>query len=191
MNASLPEGWHRARGRGPDSATVSFGQQRLWFMAQLDPGTSVYNTVSSLSLPAPVDVAALQGAVDALVARHESLRTTFEAVDGQPFQRVHVHAAVAVEVGVPTTEFVRRPFDLEHGPLVRVCLVVDTGQVLACVHHIVTDGWSMGIFLQELSTLYKGRVRGIHAKLPPLPIRYRDYAAWQRAELSGPRSSDC
>ncbi|HXC78992.1 MAG TPA: amino acid adenylation domain-containing protein, partial [Candidatus Acidoferrum sp.] len=178
---------HTARA---DLATVSFGQQRLWFMAQLDPASSVYNTVSSLSLPSPVDVAALQGAIDALVARHESLRTTFEAVDGQPFQRVNVHAAVVVELGVPTTEFVRRPFDLEHGPMVRVCVAADTGQVVACVHHIVTDGWSMGIFLQELSALYKARVRGIHAKLPPLPIRYRDYAAWQRAELSGSRLSE-
>jgi amino acid adenylation domain-containing protein len=185
-----PEGGAASHTARADLATVSFGQQRLWFMAQLDPASSVYNTVSSLSLPSPVDVAALQGAVDALVARHESLRTTFEAVDGQPFQRVNVHAAVVVELGVPTTEFVRRPFDLEHGPMVRVCVAADTGQVVACVHHIVTDGWSMGIFLQELSALYKARVRGIHAKLPPLPIRYRDYAAWQRAELSGSRLSE-
>jgi hypothetical protein len=80
---------------GPDGlAMVSFGQLRLWFMAQLDPTGSVYNTVSSATLAAPVDVAALQEAVDALVARHESLRTTFEAVEGEPFQRVNSHAAV-------------------------------------------------------------------------------------------------
>ena len=176
---------------GPDGlAMVSFGQQRLWFMAQLDPTSSVYNTVSSATLAAPVDVAALQGAVDTLVARHESLRTTFEAVDGEPFQRVNSHAAVIVEVGVPATEFVRRPFDLEHGPLVRICVAVDTGKVVACVHHIITDGWSMGIFLQELSALYEGRVRGVPVTLPQLPIQYWDYAARQRAELSGPRLSE-
>jgi amino acid adenylation domain-containing protein len=176
---------------GPDGlAMVSFGQLRLWFMAQLDPTGSVYNTVSSATLAAPVDVAALQEAVDALVARHESLRTTFEAVEGEPFQRVNSHAAVMVEVGLPTTEFVRRPFDLEHGPLVRICVAVDTGKVVACVHHIITDGWSMGIFLQELSALYAGRVRGVPMTLPPLPIQYRDYAARQRAELSGPRLSE-
>ena len=152
---------------------VSFGQQRLWFMAQLDPASSVYNTVSSISLATPVDVEALQGAVDALVARHESLRTTFEAVDGEPFQRVNAHAPVVVEVGLPTPEFVRRPFDLERGPLVRVCVTVDTGQVVACVHHIVTDGWSMGIFLRELSVVVHGGTRRkVLAALAPLPIQY-------------------
>lgn len=171
-------------------AVTSFGQQRLWFMAQLDPAGSVYNTVSTLTLAVPVDAAALQAAVDALVARHETLRTTFEAVDGEPFQRVNVHAAVTVAMDVPTPEFIRRPFNLEHGPLVRVSLATDTGKVVVCVHHIVTDGWSMGIFLRELSALYAGRVRGIPVTLPPLLIQYRDYAARQRAELSGSRLSE-
>jgi amino acid adenylation domain-containing protein len=171
-------------------AVTSFGQQRLWFMAQLDPASSVYNTVSTLTLAVPVDVAALQAAVDALVARYETLRTTFEAVDGEPFQRVNAHAAVTVEVGVPAAELIRRPFDLEHGPLVRVSVAVDTGKVVACVHHIVTDGWSMGIFVRELSALYAGRVRRVPVTLPPLPIQYRDYAARQRAELSGSRLSE-
>jgi hypothetical protein len=170
--------------------TVSFGQQRLWFMAQLDPASSVYNTVSSGSLATPVKIDALQEAVDALVERHESLRTTFEAVDGQPFQRIHAHAPVVVQVGFPTPEFVRRPFDLERGPLVRVCVNVDTGQVVACVHHIVTDGWSMGIFLRELSLLYTAGCRGESATLGPLPIQYADFAVWQRAELAGPRLSE-
>ena len=170
-----------------DLVTASFGQRRLWFMAQLDKSSSVYNTVSSVLLPTPVDVAALQGAVDALVARHESLRTTFEAVDGEPFQRVNAYAAVLVELGVPTTEFVRRPFDLERGPLVRIRVSADTGQVVACVHHIVTDGWSMGIFLRELSALYAAGGAGKLAALAPLPIQYADFAVWQRAELSGPR----
>jgi amino acid adenylation domain-containing protein len=93
-------------------------------------------------------------------------------------------------VGLPTTEFARRPFDLERGPLLRLCVAVDTGQVVVCVHHIVTDGWSMGIFLRELSVLYEGQVQGVPVTLPPLPIRYRDYAAWQRAELSGSRLSE-
>ena len=95
-----------------DLAPVSFGQQRLWFMAQLDPASPVYNTISRITLAAPIDLGALQGAVDALVARHESLRTLFEVVDGEPFQRVNASASVVVEAGVPATEFVHRPFDL-------------------------------------------------------------------------------
>jgi amino acid adenylation domain-containing protein len=186
---------HSDRGVFPSPArdgllAVSFGQQRLWFMAQLDPASSVYNTVSSGSLATPVDVNALQGALDALVERHESLRTTFEAVDGEPFQRVHAHAPVAVQVGLPTPEFARRPFDLEHGPLLRVCVNVDTGQVVACVHHIITDGWSMGIFLRELSAFYTAGCAGKPAALAPLPMQYADFAVWQRAELAGPRLSE-
>jgi amino acid adenylation domain-containing protein len=169
---------------------VSFGQQRLWFMAQLDPTNSVYNTVSSVSLVTPVDLKALQRAVDALVARHESLRTTFEAVDGEPFQRIHTHALIAVQVGQPTPEFVRRPFDLEHGPLARVCVNVDSGQVVACVHHIITDGWSMGIFLRELSLLYTAGRTGKAVALAQLPIQYADFAIWQRTELAGNRLSE-
>ncbi len=169
---------------------VSFGQQRLWFMAQLDPVSAVYNTVSSFSLAAPVDVNALQGALDALVERHESLRTTFEAVDGEPFQRVHAHAPVAVQVGLPTPEFAGRPFDLERGPLLRVCVNTDTGQVVACVHHIITDGWSMGIFLRELSAFYTARRARKSPALASLPMQYADFAAWQRAELAGPRLSE-
>ena len=79
---------------------VSFGQHRLWFMAQLDPASSVYNTVSSVTLATPINVNALQEAVEALVERHESLRTTFEAVGGEPFQRIHPHAPVVVQVGL-------------------------------------------------------------------------------------------
>jgi amino acid adenylation domain-containing protein len=183
--------WRVTTGPEPaDLAPASFGQQRLWFMAQLDPASPVYNTISRITLAAPIDLGALQGAVDALVARHESLRTLFEVVDGEPFQRVNASASVVVEAGVPATEFAHRPFDLQRGPLVRVCAAVDTGQVVVCMHHIVTDGWSMGIFLRELSVLYKGRLRNVPVKLPPLPIRYRDYAAWQRAELSGPLLSE-
>jgi amino acid adenylation domain-containing protein len=169
---------------------VSFGQHRLWFMAQLDSASSVYNTVSSVTLATPVNIKTLQEAVDALVERHESLRTTFEAVGGEPFQRIHPHAPVIIQVGPPTPEFVRRPFDLEHGPLVRICVNVDTGQVVACVHHIVTDGWSMGIFLRELSSLYTAGCAGKLAPLAPLPIQYADFAVWQRAELAGPRLAE-
>src|SRR5262249_36734635 len=76
------------------------------------------------------------------------------------------------------------------GPLLRICAAIDTGQVVVCMHHIVTDGWSMGIFLRELSVLYQGRARNVPVKLPPLAIRYRDYATRQRAELSGARLSE-
>ena len=166
---------------------LSFGQQRLWFMAQLDPDSSVYNTVTCAPLPDPVDLDALQCAVDAMVERHESLRTTFNATDGEPVARLSARVTVLVEVNVQPAALAQRPFDLERGPLLRVGALLDQGLVMVCIHHIITDGWSMRIFLREFWALYAARTRGELARLPPLPVSYADYAAWQRRELSGTR----
>ena len=166
---------------------LSFGQQRLWFMAQLDPDSSVYNTVTCAPLPDPVDLDALQCAVDAMVERHESLRTTFNATDGEPVARLSARVTVLVEVNVQPAALAQRPFDLERGPLLRVGALLDQGLVMVCVHHIITDGWSMRIFLRELWALYEANTTGEPATLPPLPISYSDYAVWQRRELSGAR----
>ena len=165
---------------------LSFGQQRLWFMTRLDPVNSVYNTVTSVPLPDRLDLDALQRAVDALVVRHESLRTTFVVVDGEPFARVNADVRVVVEVDAAPARLTR-PFDLERGPLLRVDVIPHRRLLLVCMHHIITDAWSMRIFLRELWVFYAAGVRGESARLPPLPISYADYAAWQRRELSGSR----
>jgi amino acid adenylation domain-containing protein len=166
---------------------TSFAQQRLWFLDRLMPGHRLYVVEVAIHLEGAVEMSALRWAVDALVARHESFRTTFVAVDGKPFARVTAGTQVVVEVDADPREFVRRPFDLERGPLLRVCFTSAQSLLLVCIHHIVTDGWSMRIFLQELSALYTARCAGQPAALAPLPIQYADFAVWQRQVLSGAR----
>ncbi|MBV8733291.1 MAG: amino acid adenylation domain-containing protein [Solirubrobacterales bacterium] len=180
---------------------LSFGQQRLWFLAQLDPESWAYNTASSLRMSG-VDVGALRWALEAVVGRHESLRTTFVAVDGEPFQQVSERVEVPLVVRevesferarVLAGEFARRPFDLGSGPLLRAALLrvaARASVLVVCVHHIVTDGWSMGVFFSELSALYNARVHGREAGLAPLPIQYADFAVWQRRQLQGPRLAE-
>src|SRR5262245_4887012 len=128
---------------------LSFGQQRLWFMAQLDPGSSVYNTVTSVPLPNRVDLDALQWALDAMMERHESLRTTFVSRDGEPFARLNTELTVLVEVDAAPEALACQPFDLERGPLLRAGVTLDRKRLVVCMHHIITDGWSMRIFLRE------------------------------------------
>jgi amino acid adenylation domain-containing protein len=182
------------RGRGTLSygaqrtiAGLSFGQLRLWFMAQLDPLSSVYNTLTRVPLPNRVDLQAFQWAVDSMVERHDSLRTTFGATDGVPFARINSDLRVVVELDVALATWGVRPFDLETGPLLRVCVMRERSLLAICMHHIITDAWSMQIFLRELWTFYTARIRGQPAGLPRLPISYPDYAEWQQKELSGSR----
>ena len=187
----------RRRASGDDSiparqvtgpVPVSFGQQRVWFTSLLDPAGSLYNTVTTVSLPTPVDLGALRRALAWLIRRHASLRTVFVDVDGEPFQ--HVLDDLPVEIGVDIADvqaFVRRPFDLTAGPLLRTCLSTRSGVLVVCVHHIVTDGWSMGIFVRELQASYAAELRGERAPLAPLRLQYTDFAAWQRTELSAHR----
>ncbi len=170
---------------------LSFAQQRLWFLDEFEPGGTEYLTPSILRLRGPLDVDALSTALTALVARHESLRTTFETVDGRGAQVVHPPHHVEVPVldrseedlaGVLTVE-TTTPFDLRRGPLVRVLLVrlAEDDHVLSLVlHHIVTDGWSNGVLLGELGACYEAATSGTDAKLPDLPVQYADYAVWQR-----------
>ncbi len=177
-----------------DALPLSYAQQRQWFLWQLQPDNSAYHMPTAIRLQGALDLAALQHAFDALVARHHTLRTTFELHDGEPQQRIQPAAAVAIErVPMPgaalpaITEAIsreaQRPFDLEHGPLLRVQLlqIADDDAVLLIVqHHIVSDAWSMELMVQELIGLYQNRRLGIEDALPPLPIQYADYAAWQR-----------
>ena len=166
---------------------TSFAQQRLWFLDRLVPDRQLYTVDVAMHIDGRVDVEALTWAFDALVARHESLRTTFIALDGKPFARVGRGARIVVETVADPREFARRPFDLERGPLLRACLIPGQSLLVVCVHHIVTDGWSMRIFLQELSTLYSAARMGKPVALEPVPIQYGDFAVWQRQELSGAR----
>ena len=189
--------------RGSSRAPLSFAQQRLWFLEQLAPGTTAYNINHQLRLRGAVDVAALQRAINAMVARHETLRTTFSDDDGQAMQiiaaslriplpvddlRAIPSAAAEVQARRLVTIEAQRPFDLTRGPLLRSRLAIlsDTNALLLItIHHIVADGWSVAVFSRELSALYRAFRTGRPATLPPLPIQYADFAIWQRQQLSG------
>ncbi|WP_158892624.1 non-ribosomal peptide synthase/polyketide synthase [Amycolatopsis anabasis] len=168
-----------------DGLPLSFAQQRLWFLHEFEPDSTEYISPTALRLRGELDVTALRRALTALVARHESLRTTFDAVDGTPVQRIGTPYEVRLPVSdlaetalhEALAEELRRPFDLRRGPLLRARLFrLSPGEhVLSLVlHHIVTDGWSSGVLVRELGELYAG------AELPGLPIQYADYAVWQR-----------
>ncbi|MGW0366578.1 amino acid adenylation domain-containing protein [Streptomyces sp. NPDC002990] len=174
---------------------MSFGQQRLWFLEDFNEGSTEYHSAAGLRLTGPLDASALRAAVGDLVARHESLRTTFDVVGGRGVQIVHpvlapqwrtADAADEEHLRALAREEVARPYDLRNGPLVRVLLVRLADDAHVCVlgmHHIVTDGWSMGVAARELSELYAARVSGRPAGLADVPVQYADFAAWQRERL--------
>ncbi|WP_435635616.1 amino acid adenylation domain-containing protein [Pseudomonas solani] len=183
-----------------DSLRPSYAQQRMWFLWQLDPQSGAYNLPSAVRLNGPLDRAALERAFAGLVARHASLRTVFDAADEtlqlRPLQQPLV---VAFEDCSAWAEHAReehlrqealaeslRPFDLEQGPLLRVRLIrleAEQHVLLLTLHHIVSDGWSMNILIDELGHLYAADVEGREAGLPALPIQYADYGLWQRSWL--------
>ena len=182
---------------------LSFAQQRLWFLAQLDGRpTASYSMPGGLRLVGALDSAALHAALDRLVARHEALRTCFVSVDGAPVQRIappEVGFALdqvdlsedpraESEVQRLAAEEAAAPFDLERGPLIRgrlVRLAAHEHVLLLTMHHIVSDGWSIAVLLQELCALYAAFVQGHADPLPPLAIQYADYAVWQRRWIAG------
>ncbi|HEY6925330.1 MAG TPA: condensation domain-containing protein, partial [Steroidobacteraceae bacterium] len=201
---------------------LSFAQQRLWFIDQLEGAGAAYHITGSVRLHGVLDKAALQRALDSIVERHEVLRTTFRLEQGRPIQVIgpagpfalqerdlrpaeggaegwdanpgqgaarvaweaDIAAAVAREAGEETSE----RFDLTTGPLIRgrlLQLADDEHVLLVTMHHIVSDGWSIGILLRELSLLYAAYRDGQESPLTPLPIQYADYALWQRRWLQG------
>ncbi|MGH3685478.1 MAG: condensation domain-containing protein, partial [Pseudonocardiaceae bacterium] len=193
----------RAVGRGGE-LVLSFAQQRLWFLDQLMPGNVAYNLPVAFRLRGALDVAVLSRALDEIVARHEVLRTTFPTVGGQPVQVVappSVGARLAVTDlrGVDPAEReattarlaaaeATQAFDLASGPLLRVGLVRlgdDEQVLLLTLHHIITDGWSQGVFFTELGALYDAFLRGETSPLSPLTVQYADFAHWQRSWLRG------
>ena len=188
---------------------LSFAQQRLWFLDQLAPERPTYNLSNAFRLIGPLDVEALAQSLSEIVRRHEALRTTFEAKDGQPVQIIgpgpqpdeawplslvdcrHLPETEREdEARRLAAEEARRPFILVQGPLLRVTLF-QMGQadsiLLLIMHHIISDGWSMGIFTRELAVLYEAYAAGQHPALPDPPIQYADFARWQRQWLQGSR----
>ncbi|WP_259641443.1 amino acid adenylation domain-containing protein, partial [Pseudomonas savastanoi] len=181
---------------------LSSAQQRLWFLAQMEGGNAAYHMPLNLRLRGPLQVAALQSSFNRLVARHEALRTTFIAVEGEGRQRVAATGTIAAlpiidlhgepdaQARLPELmgEEGSRPFDLAVGPLMRVSLVKlaeDDHVLLLTQHHIISDGWSMGVLTRELGVLYEAALHKHADPLPPLSIQYVDYAVWQRQWLSG------
>ncbi len=187
----------------PGDMPTSFAQQRLWFLEQLGTMGAAYHLAKWLHLKGDMDREAVGRVLDRILYRHEALRTTFHEVDGEPVQRVipadecrfplrdhdltgHPHARE--ELDRLMSEEVAAPFDLERGPLIRglmVRLAPDEHVAVITVHHIVADGWSMGVWLSEVTVLYGAFVRGEPDPLPPLKMQYGDYATWQRGWLVG------
>jgi len=189
----------RREGRIP----LSLAQWRLWFLAQMDEGSGRYHESCGIFLYGNLSQAALRCALNRIVVRHEALRTTFVSVDGVPVQKVEaaegsrfpivehdlrgcadadaeLRSLVVVEASIP--------FDLQEGPLIRGRLFQlgeERHALLVTMHHIVSDGWSMGILLDELSTLYGAYRRGEADPLPELDVQYADYAVWQRKWIEG------
>jgi amino acid adenylation domain-containing protein/non-ribosomal peptide synthase protein (TIGR01720 family) len=184
-----------------DPLPLSYAQQRLWFLDQLRPNSPLYNVPVSVGLVGSLDVLKLHQSLNTVVQRHEALRTTFVAVNGQPFQVISPVQMMALPLidlrGLPkdrheaivrrlATQEIQRPFDLMRGPLLRPRLLrleADEHVLLLAMHHIVSDGWSMGLLVWEIGALYSTLVHGGPSLLPNLPIQYADYAVWQRAWL--------
>ncbi|WP_325437736.1 non-ribosomal peptide synthase/polyketide synthase [Pseudomonas nitroreducens] len=185
---------------------LSAAQSRLWFFWQMEPASAAYNVPGALRLRGELDETALRRAFDALVARHETLRTTFDEVDGQAFQRIQpaqpldlARVDLSADVDAESAarrlaeEEAQRPFDLRNGPLLRLTLmrlspkeVADADHVLLLtMHHIVSDGWSIRVLVDEFSRLYGAFAAGEELQLPALPVQYADYAQWQRELLAG------
>ncbi|HEY2736980.1 MAG TPA: amino acid adenylation domain-containing protein, partial [Thermoanaerobaculia bacterium] len=185
---------------------LSFAQERLWFLDRLEARTLAYNEAAAFRMEGPLDIAAFRGALDEILLRHESLRTAFPEVDGEAVQvirptfpfdpfEIPVVDLQALPRDLHGEEVHRlalsqalRPFSLAHGPLVRGLLMrlgENDHAMLFSFHHIIFDGWSVGVFVRELSALYRARVAGMPASLPPLAIQYADFAAWQRGWLQG------
>ncbi len=187
----------------PDGAAIplSFAQQRLWFLDQFEPGSPFYNVPAAVRLTGALHRPALEQSLNEIVRRHEVLRTTFATKDGIPVPQVAAELTIPVPVvdlrGLPpeqrepeamrlAAEEARRPFNLATGPLVRAKLLQlgdDDHIALVTMHHIVSDGWSVEVFIRELAALYEAFSAGRKSPLPDLPIQYADFAAWQRRWL--------
>jgi amino acid adenylation domain-containing protein len=182
---------------------LSFAQQRLWFLDQLDPGNSIYNIASALHLRGPLDVNALERTLNEIVRRHESLRTAFREENGIAVQVIQPKQYIALpvlslaglaeadqktEVDRLATAEARKSFDLTRGPLLRTRLLrlgPEDHVLIFTLHHIISDGWSLGVLVREAKAIYAAYIQGLESPLPELTLQYADYAVWQRGWLKG------
>lgn len=191
--------------RETNTFPLSFAQQRLWFLDQLESNSSLYNIPAAVRLKGKLNLAALEGSLSEIFRRHEALRTTFTIQDGQPVQVVHPDTLKLFTLSVldlkkfpqPEQETAvsqlideeaQRPFDLSQGPLVRATLLqlsVEEHLLLFTMHHIVSDGWSVAVFIREMAALYAAFTSERPSLLPELSIQYVDFAHWQRQWLQG------
>jgi amino acid adenylation domain-containing protein len=186
-----------------DRAPLSFAQERMWYLDQLDPGTPIYNLFNFVEVTGPLAIPVLARCLDEVVRRHEGLRTVFTAEGGKPLQRILPPAAfpfpvvdlAALPADVRRAEMARleaadhnRSFDLARGPLFRATLLVAGPRehvALFNMHHIFGDGWSWVVLVREIAALYTAFVAGNPSPLPELPLQYADFAVWQREWLAG------
>jgi hypothetical protein len=191
------------RSRTENFFPLSFAQERLWVVEQLQPGNPAYIISAAAGFNLPVNVAVLEQSLNAIVQRHEILRTTFPARHGKPVQRIASSMMLTLPVvdlrHIPepyraeqasqlAAEQARRPFDLASGPLLRTRLLrlsEDRSVTLITLHHIIFDGWCTSLLVQEIMALYAAFSTGQPSPLPELPIQYADYAVWQREQLGG------
>jgi amino acid adenylation domain-containing protein len=182
---------------------LSFGQQRLWFLDQLEPGSPLYNNPASVLLTGPLNIVALERSLNAIITRHEVLRTVFKIQEGEPVQEIQAEMPIRLEIRdisqlSPDAQAIKahkmifedaqKPFDLTQGPLWRTTLLIlapAQHRVVLTMHHAVSDAWSLGILVQEIAALYAEFSSGKSGSLKPLAIQYADYAVWQRQRLQG------
>ncbi|MFW6359167.1 MAG: amino acid adenylation domain-containing protein, partial [Chroococcales cyanobacterium] len=187
----------------PNTIPLSFAQQRLWFLEQVVSGSASYHLPFGVRLRGNLNIDVLEQTFQALIARHETLRTTFQTIQGQPCQVIAESVAFKLPIidlqdlskveqkakleEIAKTE-AQRPFDFTQSPLMRVTLLRLSNiesVVLLTMHHIISDGWSMGVLVKELGTLYTALIQGETSPLPPLSVQYADFALWQRQSLAG------
>ncbi len=182
---------------------LSFAQQRLWFLDQLQPNSPFYNIPAALRATGNLNVAALQQSLNEVIRRHETLRTSFKVSKGKPYQVIQDPSELKIniidlsqmtekeqelKVQQLATEEAIRPFDLSSGPLLRVNLIrlqPDRHVILVTMHHIISDGWSMAVFIREIASSYQAICEHQPISLPELPVQYADFPNWQRKWLSG------
>ncbi|PYQ62441.1 MAG: non-ribosomal peptide synthetase, partial [Acidobacteria bacterium] len=199
----IPRAPRTLRAPADTALPLSFAQERLWFLDRLEPGQTLYNLPLVLRLEGELDAAALAAAFGEIARRHEALRTVFAERDGEPVQVVLPagpwELPAADLSGLPAAAREReadrlaaaeaaRPFDLSRGPLLRAVLLrlaPGRHELLLTFHHIVSDGWSMGVLVREMGALYAAALDGRPSPLPELPVQYADFALWQRRWLTG------
>ena len=185
----------------PDNIPLSFAQQRLWFLHQMQPDSAVYNLPLAIKVNGLLDIDALNQSLNQIIARHEILRTRFVTVSGQPVQQIEESISFEIEqINIQThpdkenavkqaaIDAAKTSFDLSKDQLLRVTLLKlndSNSIILFTVHHVIADAWSQEILIQELATFYRAALMGKSELLTPLPVQYADFAIWQQNWLQG------